>query len=50
MFNFIISHKLKKINFINASLKRSNYKDTKKVINQFLLTLQRKLTVINAVF
>ena len=39
MFDFIVTHKSRKINFINALFKRSNYKSENKLINKFLFIL-----------
>jgi len=50
VFNFVILHRLSKINLINVSLKSSNYiKIISESIDRFLSTLQRKLTAISAI-
>jgi len=49
VFNFVILHRLSKINFVNASLRHSNYvKIISESIDKLLLTLQRKLTAMFA--
>jgi len=49
VFDFVILHKLSKINFVNASLRCSDYvKIISESFDKFLLTLQRKLTAIFA--
>ena len=51
-FDFIISHKLRKINSADASSKHLNYEDVIQVsetMKQLLLTLQRKLVTLRFV-
>ena len=49
VFDFVILHRLSKINFVNASLRHSNYvKIISESIDKLLLTLQRKLTAMFA--
>ena len=46
-FDFIINHKSKKINFVNASSKRFNYYDEKNIeLHKLLSILQKKLQMI----
>jgi len=48
VFNFVILHRSSKINFVNASLRCSNYvKIISKNINKLLLILQKKLTTMS---
>ena len=46
VYDFIILHKLNKLNSINASFRRFNYKKKNEFINRFLFTLQKKLALI----
>ncbi len=46
--NFEIAHKSEKINLINVSLRRFDYKSENISVNCLLLTLQRKLTRIES--
>ena len=39
LYNFLVSYKLNKINFINTFLKRLDYKNKNKNINKLLFTL-----------
>ena len=39
IFDFIISHKLNKMNFIDTSSRRLNYKSENELINKFLFIL-----------
>ena len=46
-FDFIINHKLKKINLVNASSKRFDYYDEKNIkLHKLLSILQKKLQMI----
>jgi len=48
VFDFVILHKSDKINFVNASLRCSDYiKIINENIDKFLLTLQKKLTTMS---
>ena len=38
-FNFLISHRVDKINLVDALLRYSNYKDKNRTINKMLLIL-----------
>ena len=49
-FNFVISHRLRKMNPINAPLRRSDYKDINETVKKLFFTLQRKLTIMTSVF
>jgi len=47
IFYFVILYRLSKINFINVSLRHSDYiKIISESIDRFLSTLQKKLTII----
>jgi len=49
VFNFVILHRLDKINFVNVSLRCSNYiKIISESIDKLLLTLQKKLAAMSA--
>jgi len=49
VFNFVILHRLSKINFVNVLLRCSDYiKIISENIDRFLSTLQKKLAVIFA--
>ena len=51
-FNFIIFHKLRKINSADALLRHLNYEDViqvSEIMKQLLLTLQRKLVTLRSV-
>ncbi len=47
-FDFIIKHQLEKINFVDASSRRSDYHDVNTKIIRFLFILQTKLRMIDA--
>jgi len=50
VFDFVILHRLSKINFVNALLRCSNYiRVISESIDRFLSTLQRKLAVMSAI-
>ena len=49
-FNFVISHRLRKMNLTDVLLRCSDYKDINETVKKLLLTLQRKLTIIASVF
>ena len=46
VYDFKIFYKLKKINFVNESSKRLNYKKTSTLNIKFLLSLQSKFTLL----
>jgi hypothetical protein len=46
IFDFVIKHRLKKINFVDESLRRSDYHDVNTKITRLLLILQTKLSMI----
>ena len=53
VFNFVITHRLRKTNLTDTLLRHSDYKDVAEVsetMKQLLLTLQRKLVTLNTVF
>ena len=47
-YNFVIKHRANKINFVDASFKRSDYKNVITEITKLLSTLQKKLSKIES--
>ena len=49
-FNFVISHRLRKMNLTDALSRCSDYKDINETVKKLLLILQRKLVIMISVF
>ena len=49
-FNFIISHRLEKMNLTDVPSRCSDYKNVNETVKKLLLTLQRKLVMMTSVF
>ena len=49
-FDFVISHRLRKMNPADVPSRRLDYKDINETVKKLLLTLQRKLVIMASVF